>query len=255
MDERLVAPEAHAEIIDGRVILAPGSTEARGTLHADAGRLLAAVVAEGYSGALSMLTRTDALTDIAPDVSVFAEGEDPETGGRRLEEIALEVIDAGRLSYATLKVERLAARGVRRLFCVKAATRRVCEWSHAHGDWETLDEGAVIEDRCFRVPIPVGAFVDQGLADNTVARALIAKGNPVIMAAIEEARRRRREVEERAALLARPCSRKIGRALTDEERAVLCAKLDALGVERVTEAVIDLDGDALAAWIVAPTAG
>ncbi|MEZ4409172.1 MAG: hypothetical protein R3A52_22295 [Polyangiales bacterium] len=111
VDERLVAPEAHAEIIDGRVVRAPGSTEARGTLHAEASRLLAAVVAEGYAGALSMLTRTDALTDIAPDVSVFARGEDPETGGRWLEEIALEVIDAGRLSYATLKVEKLAARG------------------------------------------------------------------------------------------------------------------------------------------------
>ena len=43
-------------------------------------------------------------------------------------------------------------------------------------------------DRCFVVPIPVRAFVRRVLAHDTVARALLATGNAVIIDAVNAAR-------------------------------------------------------------------
>ncbi|MEZ4409568.1 MAG: hypothetical protein R3A52_24310, partial [Polyangiales bacterium] len=79
----------------------------------------------------------------------------------------------------------LAMRGVRRLFYIRVSDRAVHEWEHTTGAWTKLADDAVIDDRCFRVPIPVAALVDQVLADDTVARALLAAGNSVIVGAIE----------------------------------------------------------------------
>ncbi len=186
VDDRLVAPEAHAQVIDGRLIRTMGSNPPHATRHFEAAHVFAGALAEGYEGAVDMLTRADENTDAAPDISVFPSGTDPATGGRRLEEIAVEVLDTERLGHATDKVKKLAARGVRRLFCVKVSTRRVYEWSHANDDWEQLEDSAAIEDRCFRVPIPVGALVDRVLADDTVASALLASRNRVIERALEE---------------------------------------------------------------------
>ncbi len=188
VDDRLVAPEAHAQVIDGRLIRTMGSNPPHATRHFEAAHVFAGVLAEGYVGAVDMLTRADENTDAAPDISVFPSGIDPSTGGRRIEEVAVEVLDTERLGHATEKVKKLAARGVRRLFCVKVSTRRVYEWSHDHGDWEQLEVDASIEDRCFRVAIPVGALVDRVLADDTVARALLASRNRVIEGAIREGR-------------------------------------------------------------------
>ncbi len=184
VDDRLVAPEAHAQVIDGRLIRTMGSNPPHATRHFEAAHVFAGALAEGYEGAVDMLTRADENTDAAPDISVFPSGTDPATGGRRLEEIAVEVLDTERLGHATEKVKKLAARGVRRLFCVKVSTRRVYEWFHANDDWEEIEDGAAIEDRCFRVPIPVGALVDRVLADDTVARALLAARNRVIEGAL-----------------------------------------------------------------------
>ena len=75
-------------------------------------------------------------------------------------------------------VEKFAARGVRRLFCVRVKTGLVYEWSHEHHDWQQV-EGDIV-DRCFRVPIPVRALVDRVAADDTVARALLASRNSVL---------------------------------------------------------------------------
>lgn len=203
VDDRLVAPESDAQIIDGRVIRTMGSNQPHGTRHFEAAHVFAGALADGYTGAVDMLTRADADTDAAPDISVFPSAPDAKTGGRQLEEIAVEVLDTERLSHATEKAEKLAARGVRRLFCVKVPTRRVYEWSHANGDWEQLAEDAVIEDRCLRVPVPVEALVDRVLADDTVARALLASRNRVLERALSEREREgRKEGREEGALRA-----------------------------------------------------
>lgn len=178
VDERLVAPESRAEVLDGRIYRTMGSNEPHGTRHFEATLVFAGCLADGYQGAVDMLTRADDESDAAPDISVFPTGIDPKTGGRKLEEIAFEVLDTERLSHVTLKVEKFAARGVRRLFCVRVKARSVYEWSHEHHDWQQL-EGDIV-DRCFRVPIPVSALVDRVAADDTVARSLLAANNQVI---------------------------------------------------------------------------
>ena len=188
VDERLVAPESHAEILDGRVIRTMGSNQPHGMRHFEATLAFAGALADGYAGAVAMLTRLDEDSDAAPDISIFPSAPDATTGGRQLEEIAVEVLDTERMSHTTNKIEKLSARGVRRLFAIRVASRAVYEWDHAHGDWTELDSDAVITDRCFRVPIPARALVDRVLANDTVARAMLASGNRVISAALDERR-------------------------------------------------------------------
>ncbi len=184
-----MAPESRAEIVDGTVYQTMGSNQPHGTRHFAAAHVFAGALADGYEGAVDMLTRADEDTDAAPDISVFPSGEDEVTGGRKLEEIAFEVLDTERMSHATKKVEKLAARGVRRLFAIRVAERKVYEWDRAHGDWTEFAEGDSITDVCFRVPVPVAAFVDRVLANDTVAEALLKSKNRVLMKALEEKQR------------------------------------------------------------------
>ena len=254
VDDRLATPEGHDEVIDGVRYRTMGANPPHATQHVRVAHVFEGCLAPGYVAAVDMLTRSKKETDAAPDVSVFPEGADPVTGGRRLEEIAFEVCDTEGDKHVTAKVRALAMRGVRRLFYIRVSDRAVHEWEHPSGSWARLDDDAVIEDRCFRVPIPVAALVDQVLADDTVARALIAARNAVIVGAIEEGRaegRREGREEGRIAMIERQCAQRLGRALTDDERAALGEKLVAVGAEAVGDTVFDLDRDALAAWIVA----
>jgi hypothetical protein len=196
VDERLVAPEAHAQVIDGVVIETMGANEPHATEHTEVTHVLRGCLAPGYRAAVDMLTRTDRRNDAAPDVSVVAIERDPETGGRRVEEIAVEVVDTESVDHVTGKARRFARRGVRRVFYVRVASRAVYEWSHADDAWRRLGAADVIEDRCFSVPIPVAALADQVMADDAVARALLARETPVLVAALE-ARRNEGRVEGR----------------------------------------------------------
>lgn len=54
--------------------------------------------------------------------------------------------------------------------------------------------------------------------------------------------------------LVRQASRKLGRALTDDEQRALTARLDTLGPERLGDAVLDLSADELDRWIADPAA-
>jgi hypothetical protein len=221
VDERIVAPEAHAEIVDGLLYRTMGANPPHATRHFAAAHLFAGVLAEGYTGAVDMLTRADDDTDAAPDVSIFPSALDPSTGERQLEEIAFEVLDTERLAHTTKKVEKFAARGVRRLFAVRIANRAVYEWDHAHHDWTELDAASEITDRCFRVPVPVRALVDRVLADDTVAKALLASRNGVIERELA-AREARGALEGKAAALAAAVLRVLerrGLAVTDADRA------------------------------------
>lgn len=46
--------------------------------------------------------------------------------------------------------------------------------------------------------------------------------------------------------------RRLGRALTDDQRAEIARRLDALGPERLGDVVLDLTPRKLAAWLAAP---
>ena len=228
VDERLIAPEARAELIDGVLIRTMPSNQPHGTRHFEAAGLFFGVLADGYSGAVDMLTRIDDDTDAAPDVSVFPSAPDPATGGRQLEEIAFEVLDTERLAHATRKIEKLAARGVRRLFAVKVATRSVYEWDHPHGDWTQLADDAEIVDRCFRVPLPVAALVDRVLADDTVARGLLASHNAVLERALDEREARGRALGQSQTLLRILARRAIPLDDAATARITACADPDVL---------------------------
>jgi hypothetical protein len=242
VDERIVAPEAHAEIVDGVLYRTMGANPPHATRHFAAAHLFAGVLADGYTGAVDMLTRADDDTDAAPDVSIFPSALDPATGERQLEEIAFEVLDTERLAHTTRKVEKFAARGVRRLFAVRIANRAVYEWDHAHHDWTELDAQSEITDTCFRVPVPVRALVDRVLADDTVAKALLASRNRVIERelAAREARGVRTgktegkaegKTETLAAAVLRVLERR-GLAVTDDDRARVSRCDDVATLER-----------------------
>jgi Uma2 family endonuclease len=191
VDERLVAPESRFEIWDGRVEFVAPADEPHATRHSKISALLEAHAADGYEVASDMLTRTSELDDLAPDVSVFPAARD-QTGRRQLEELAFEVASTEALSHAGRKAQKLARRGVRRVFAVDVTRRRVVEWSEATDSWRILDQDSLIEDQALAAPLPVGALVSAAKADDAMARALLEKRNAVLMAALGDERSRGR---------------------------------------------------------------
>ena len=262
VDERLVAPEAHAEIVGGVVYQMMGANPPHATQHLQIARIFGDCLAPGYEAAVDMLTRATKKTDAAPDVSVFPEGPDPVTGARQLEEIAFEVLDTESLDHVTRKTRLLAKRGVRRLFYLHVADRSVHEWQHANGEWLPLDDDAEIRDRCFVVAMPVAALVDRLRADDTIARALVARRNPVIEAIRREERdeghreghregheQGHKAGKEEAFRVMLQVMHGLGRPLDATEIERLSGQLDVLGAAHVLAETATLRGDALLAWL------
>lgn len=187
IDERLVAPGTRFEILDGRLLYVRPARRPHATRHSKLSALLEAYAASGYEAASDMLTRASETTDIAPDASVFPKGKDPETGGRRLERLAFEIISNQRLSVPTRKAAALATRGVAQVFLIDVKRSRALAWSRETETWQMLARDAVIEDPALALPLPVEALVSASTED-AVAAALIAKKNRVLHAAIERAR-------------------------------------------------------------------
>jgi Uma2 family endonuclease len=202
-DARLAEPETRYELIDGKRVYVSPADEPHATEHFALGYLLAAHVGVRYRGAVDMLTRTSETSDYAPDASVFPADPDPETGGRRLEELAFEIDRSAEgaphwgplvgeiastqsRASATRKARGLAGRGVRRVFCLDLRGRRVLEWDRDDDDWRAADAAGAIADRCFVKPLPIAALLDAAGRDDEVARALLAKRNPVIEQAVAE---------------------------------------------------------------------
>jgi predicted transposase YdaD len=55
-------------------------------------------------------------------------------------------------------------------------------------------------------------------------------------------------------LVAHQFTRKLGRPLTERQRATILRRFDTLGPERLGDVVLDLDAAALAAWLANPRA-
>jgi hypothetical protein len=182
VDDHLVSPEiTRDEIIGGRRVVASPAEAPHATWHGDLQYVLRAHVATGYSGAVDLLTRQGEKSDFASDACIYKDGIDPATGARHLEEIAFEVVSEQSERDVTEKAVGMHRRGVRRIFAVFIKSPRLCEWSPESQSWRPLDAGSSIEDRCLVKPLAVAALLDAALADNAVAEALIAKGNPTIM--------------------------------------------------------------------------
>ncbi len=191
VDDRLAPPETRVEYVRGIEVFAAPADEPHASQHSQIDRVVGAHVKSPYAVAVDMLTRVDDASDFAPDVSVYEPILDRKTKkkvGRKLEEIAFEVIDKQAQSVPTKKAMDLVARGVRRVFCVVVRDRRLSEWSREHGRWEPVAPGTLIEDRCFVRPIRADALVSSVLADDEVARALLVKRPPAIVEALAESR-------------------------------------------------------------------
>lgn len=182
VDDHLVSPEiSRDELIGGRRVVAFPAEAPHATQHGDLHYVLRAHVASGFCGAVDLLTRQGEKSDFASDACVYRDGIDPATGARYLEEIAFEVVAEQSERDVTEKAVGMHRRGVRRIFAVFVKGPRFGEWSPETQSWRALDAGSWIEDRCLVKPLAVAALLDAALADNAVAEALIAKGNPTIL--------------------------------------------------------------------------
>jgi Uma2 family endonuclease len=187
VDELLVAPESGYEILHGKVFEVPPAQEPHAERNSKLAALLEAHVTEDFNVAVDLLTRTDELSNFAPDASVYPAARDPETGGRQLEHLAFEVVSTETLGHAATKAVLLVERGVRRVFALDVEGQRVLEWSRKKGAWRKVKAGSVLADPCFAVPLPVDALSVAAKADDAVAAALLAKKNPVLEAALQRA--------------------------------------------------------------------
>lgn len=180
VDDHLVEPEVtRDEVINGRRVVAFPAEEPHATQHSELDYILRAHAAPGYRTAADLITRHAVDSDFASDVCLLKETADPVTGGRRLEELAFEVVSKKDERKATEKAVLMYRRGVRRIFALFVKGKRLCEWDSKSQSWRPL-EGGIIEDRCLVTPLPAAALLDAAVADNAVAEALVAKGNPVI---------------------------------------------------------------------------
>lgn len=229
IDERLALPEAGYEIIDGVVTFVAPADPPHAEAHTTIAVLIAAHVHPDFKVAIDMLTRTSKIDDIAPDVSVFPRRPDPVTGGRSLEQLAFEIVSTQAMSYAATKAKKLADRGVRRVFAIDLARVRLVEWSRELDNWKVLDVRGQIEDAALAVPLPVASLLEVASTDDEVARALIAKGNPVIEAATASAAASAAARSSAQAVVEVLAAR--GVAVSDEQRARILAEREVVRLD------------------------
>ncbi len=178
LDARLVAPETREQLVRGRRVVAMPANPAHGDRHFKLDYVIGAHVKEGYIGSTDLLTRSAVSSDFASDTCVRKEGIDPRTNTRYLEELAFEVVNEQSLRDITEQAEDLTARGVRRVVAIFVKKGEVAEWSA--GAWKKLDPEGTFRDPALLRPLQVKELLDAAEADNSVARALLAKNNPVL---------------------------------------------------------------------------
>jgi hypothetical protein len=102
------------------------------------------------------------------------------------------------------------------VFAIDVERSRALEWSAALGTWSMLDAAGHITDPAFVVPLPIETLVHSARTDDAVARALVAKHNPVIEAIRAESR-----AEDRAeAIVAMLSARGVAVSVVERERIV-----------------------------------
>lgn len=187
--DHAVEPGTRQEMIDGVIVEAMPADAPHAQRQASLDYVLQAHVADGYVAASDMLTRTSPGWNFAADASIRKDGVDPADGKRYLEELAFEIKATQSARSITARARQLAERGVRRVFGVwvegdtdglEIKNGPVKEWSPERDAWVECPLGGRIEDRCLRRPLEVKALLDAAAADNAVAAALLAKGNPVL---------------------------------------------------------------------------
>jgi len=224
VDERIVAPESRAEIIEGRLVFSPPAEEKHAVPHADLAYVLRAHVRAGFNVAVDMLTRSGLENDFAPDASVYEAERDTETGGRRLEQLAFEIVNEQALATQTTKARALTARGVRRVFVLVVKHRKLLEWSRETDAWAATPLEA-IDDPVFVRPVRASALASALAADEAVLRALKSKGHPVLDEIREEGRQDGLEqgLEQGLRLAILDLCEALEIRVTDEQRGMLAS--------------------------------
>jgi Uma2 family endonuclease len=233
VDERLVMPETRYEVFHGRVVYVAPSDPPHAIHHSKLAGLLEAHVAPAYEAAVDMLTRTSEVSDMAPDASVFPRQRDPETGARRIEELAFEVMSTQTLTATGHRAAELVGRGVRRVFAVDVRRQRALEWSRATESWELLRNDGHLEDVTLAAPLPIDALVGAAKTDDAMATALLTRRNPVLVAALDRQRADGKAEGKADALLRVLASR--GLVLTPEDRERVRTAVDEATLDRWLE--------------------
>lgn len=260
IDDRLVEPETPYEMLDGELVYVSPADPPHAELHVQLAALIEAHTGPAFQAAADLLTRTSKVDDIAPDVSVYPAAPHPETGGRQLEQLAFEILGKGSRRRAARKAAKLAGRGVRRVFGIDVKRSRMMEWSTETGGWRELDASGHIEDPALEVPLPIDAILHAAKADDAIARALLARHNPVLEARFAEGVREglARGVEQG---LARGVEQGVedgfargvahaARALADAVLAVLAARGIAVSDAERARIVDERDVARLERWLV-----
>ena len=200
VDDHVVPEGARWELLDGERLITPPAGEPHATQHVRLSYVLSAHVAEGFAVAIDMLTRASEDSDFAPDASIYPAARDPETGGRQLEALAFEIVSQQSMAIPTRKAIALIQRGVRRVFAIKLRKRSqtLLEFDSDACAWIILAPDTSITDPTLALPIHVNDLLRAASADGAVARALLAREVPEIMAPIQEQRRRAEHAEQRA---------------------------------------------------------
>jgi Uma2 family endonuclease len=226
INDRLVEPETPYEILDGELVRVPPADFDHAQRHFQLCALIEAHTGPGFAAGCDLLTRTSKIDDFAPDASVFPAAPDPKTGRRQLEQLAFEIVSTQTLARAGRKAAKLTARGVRRVFAIDVERSRALEWSVALGAWSMLDAAGHIADPALEVPLPIEALIHRAKADDAVARALVAKHNPVIDAVRAEGKAEGKAEDIVTLLVAR------GVSLDHRQRDLILAERDPARLER-----------------------
>jgi len=145
---------------------------------------------------------------------------------------------------------------VRRVFGVDVKRSLVMEWSTELDGWRPLDASGHIEGPALEAPLPIEAILHAAKADDAIARALLARHNPVL-----EARLAERHDEGVREGLARGVEQAIedgieqgvahaARALAEAVLAVLAARGIAVGEAERARIVDERDLSRLELWLV-----
>jgi Uma2 family endonuclease len=241
VDERLAVPETRYEVIDGKPVYVSPADKPHGEIHLALAALVKAHVADGFSAAVDLLTRTSLVDDIAPDVSVYPAAPTAR-GGRQLEHLAFEIASKQALSKVADKARRLAGRGVRRVFAVDLKKGRVLEWMAETASWTVLDRDGAIVDVALAVPMPVAPMLDAAKAHDAMVEAFRSQRHTGFLEERAEGRvegRLEGRLERTAeAILVVFAAR--GIAVSTEQATRIRSERDAERLERWFAAVLDI---------------
>ena len=220
INDHVVEPGSRWEMLDGELIYVPPTDAPHAERQFQLCALLEAHTGPEFQAACELLTRTSKIDDFAPDASVYPSAPDPRTGKRQLEQLAFEVLSTQSIGNAARKAAKLVGRGVRRVFAIDIERSRMLEWSTELENWSLLDPAGAIVDPALATPLPIDALIHEAKTDDAVARALVARHNPVIEAAIEAMRAESTAEAVAAVLSAR------GVAVTPAEREQILGERD-----------------------------